>query len=247
MALGARSKGNTTDDKPITSYEDIMKVGALVIDGYKNIDQGKSDGFLTFLARFGRPYPNRLHCILNKFVECSENLRLNDLPFHLPPRILLLEMVVICKNIVENCIIHLKIYKSVYANMDEKIKLFTKCMQQIQKMVASPWKSADEAFASGCVYAACSKLINRLLEAMKSLRTRVPTDEAQKKQGQGEIPQPLTNTCGYDSLDPMLSFNGWGLWSQMGNDDVMESLHGDFDWSSIFNLYIETAPTMTYM
>lgn len=112
MTLGTRSEGITTDDKPINSYEDIMKIGALVIDGYKNIDQGKSDGFLTFLARFGRPYPNRLHCILVKFVECSENLRLDDLRFHPPPRILLLEMVVLCKNIVENCMIHLKIYKS---------------------------------------------------------------------------------------------------------------------------------------
>jgi hypothetical protein len=117
-------------------------------------------------------------------------------------------------------------------------------------MVASPWRSADEAFASGCVYATCRKLINRLLEAMKSLKTRVSKDEAQKRQGQWEIPETLTNPCGFDSLDSMLSFDKWGLWSQMGgwggNDD-MGSLHGDFDWPSIFNTYTETEPATTFV
>lgn len=247
MALGARPKGNPTDDIPITSYEDIMKVGALVIDGYKNIDRGKSDGFLTFLKHFGRPYPHRLHHILQKFVECSENLSLNGLKFHPPPRILLLEMVVICKNIVENCIIHLKIYNSLYENMDQKIELFTKCIQQINQMVASPWNSVDEAFASGCVYAACGKLISRLLEAMKSLKTKVSMDEAQKRQGQVEISETSTKPCGYESLDSMLSFNGWGLWSQMENNDIMGGLQGDFDWSTVFNVYTDTGPTTTFM
>lgn len=53
MALGAKSQGSTTNDRPITSYEDIMKISALVIDEYKKIDQGKSQGFLGFMVPNG--------------------------------------------------------------------------------------------------------------------------------------------------------------------------------------------------
>jgi hypothetical protein len=237
MGLGARSKGNTTDDRPITSYEDIMKVSALSIDKHENVNQGKSHGLLSFLKCFGQPYSHQMHYILQKFVECSERLRLDDIGFHPPPRILLLEIVVVCKNIVESCIINLKTSGSLNASFNDKVELFTKCVQRISHMVASPWKSVDEAFASGCVYVACSKLIYRLFEAMESVKARVSMDEAQKGQGQEGMPEPLTNPYRVDNLDSMLSSGGWDLCPQIGSDDVMES---DFDWSLMINVYPET-------
>ncbi|PGH30849.1 hypothetical protein GX50_06392 [[Emmonsia] crescens] len=213
-------------DPEIYCHE-AFQVGAQVIDTYKNISSEKALNLSAFMSRFGGPYPNKLGAILDMFIECTEKLELNGVAFRPPPRQLVLEIVFLCKNIVENNVIQLKSFGRLHQNLDTQLGLFEKCARRIESMVASPWNSIDAAFAGGCVYAASSKTIHGLCEFMENLKIRV-AKEKDGKEKSGILETPTDS----NGLDFEFSSEGWELWPEVGGFDIFETLQGQFDWCS---------------
>jgi hypothetical protein len=210
----ARSEGiKTAKEAPEPSYGDIAKTGSRAIDILKD---GKSqnkhrDHFATFVGRFGRSYRERLYFILEKLVSCMDNLKLDGVQSQ-PPRPLVLEAVILCKNIIKDCLVDLQVHNHLNEDFNERLGWFARFVQRMKGMIAlSPEQSIDEAFAGGCVYAASNKVAYGLYEVMEDLKTKADRmveakAMSERQSGSDMAIEPLTNlnSMSLDNWDPTI-------------------------------------------
>ena len=241
MVLKARLEGGRADENPEFCCHEAVQLGTQVIDSVRSPPNERMLSISTFLDRFGTPYPSQLMAILERFIECSESLRIDGIAFRPPPRHLVLEIVFHCKNVVENNIIQLKGFGKLHPDFNKQLDLFAKCARQIEAMATSPWNSADAAFASGCVYAASSKLISELHDLMKTLKRRTSEEEDEKKQS--SVLDTPTDSGLFNGLEYEFSSEGWDLWPHLGQVNMFETLQDQSEWPSTFTLFPELAST----
>ncbi|OJD15762.1 hypothetical protein AJ78_04019 [Emergomyces pasteurianus Ep9510] len=211
---------------PEVCCDEAVQVGAQVIDTYKNIACEKALNLSAFMSRFGGPYPNKLGAILEMFIECAGKLELSGVAFRPPPRQLVLDIVFVCKNIVENNVIQLKSFGKLHENLDRQLMWFENCARCIESMVVSPGHSIDVAFAGGCLYAASSKIVHRLYEFMQNLKIRVSKEEnGKEKSVRFEAPPDSHGDFEFPS-------HAWGSWPEVGGFNIFDTLQGQFDWPS---------------
>ncbi|PGG97258.1 hypothetical protein GX51_07408 [Blastomyces parvus] len=221
-----QASGRVGTDPEIYCHE-AVQLGAQVIDTFKNISSEKALSLSAFMSRFGGPYPDKLGAILEMFIKCVEKLTLNGVRFHPPPRQLVLEIVFLCKNIVENNVIQLKGFGKLHEDFDIQLGLFEKCARHVESMVGSDWNSIDAAFAGGCVYAASGKTIHGLCEVMKNLKSRVS-----KETNGTEKPSMLDVPSDSSGLDFEFPSGGWDLWPEVGGFDIFGTLQSQLEWPS---------------
>lgn len=250
MASKARSEDiKTTNETPEPSYGDIAKTGSRVRDILKarNPHNEQHGPFTTFVGRFGRSYQKRLYLILEKLVSCMENLRLYGAKFQ-PPRPFILEAVMVCRHIIENCLVDLHVHNSLKRDFSEILQLFSRFVHAIKGMAASsPWQSIDEAFSGGCFYAASNMVTHSLYKFMESLKVKsdrmAETKTVSDRQPSGdmvtELPTDL-NFVGLENWDPSMHLEGWDPWSYFSGYNVFNDFQQEcFDWSSLYNLFPE--------
>ncbi|KAF2232991.1 hypothetical protein EV356DRAFT_516926 [Viridothelium virens] len=242
-AMVSRAKlaaGDASRD-PEIGFHEAVQLGTQVIESFKDIPCGRTLSFSTFLDRFGAPYPEQLQASLAKFIQCTETLTLDGVAFHPPSRYLVREIVFTCKNMVENNIIQLKGFGRLRPDFDQHLELFAKCAQKFEAMTASPWKSIDAAFASGCLYAAGSKVIHRLCDLMERLRKRISRGEdGQEQPGMQKVPTD-SNVSNESGLE--LPSEGLDLWPCLEGYGLFESLQNQSEWFSALSLFPELEPT----
>lgn len=246
MVQRARFEGGRIGGDPEVHWHEAILVGAQVIDSLKNTTSGKALSVSAFLNRFGSLYPRQLEAILERFIECTESLRLDGVAFYPPPRHLVLEIVSHCKNIVENNVIQLKGSSKLHPDFEKQLELFAECARRVETMVASPWNSIDAAFASGCVYAASSKLIHGLRDLMERLKTRKLQEKGEQEPS--SVAEAPTDSNGFNELGLEFSSEGWELWPHVGGFDLFETFQDRSDWSLALNLFpgFESTDTSRY-
>ncbi|KAL2382505.1 hypothetical protein RJZ90_003217 [Blastomyces dermatitidis] len=234
-----QESGRVGTDPEINCHE-AAQLGAQLIDTCKNISSEKVLTLSAFMGRFGGPYPEKLGAILEMFIECAEKLALNRIAFCPPPRQFVLEIVFLCKNIVENNVIQFKSFGRLHKDFERQLGLFEKCARRIESMVVSDWNSIDAAFAGGCVYAASSKIIHGLCEVMENLKIRVSKETSgTEKPSMLEVPTDLSG------LDVEVPSGGWDVWPEVGGFENFGTLQGQFDWSFIQSSLLEFESTNT--
>ena len=177
----------------------------------------------AFLERFGEAYPERLVRVLETFLECVE-WRMDGIPFKAPLQNVVYEIVLVCKNIVENNLVKVRIFGRLNQNFEKQLDLLPRCARCIGNMAASPWKSTKSAFATGCVYAASSKIIYGLHKILERLRREL------LKGAKCDETLNLFNFAP-DSTDVSLMgidldappFDAWNLWPYFGSFSPLDT------------------------
>ncbi|QKX61742.1 uncharacterized protein TRUGW13939_08898 [Talaromyces rugulosus] len=265
MVLQTRARGSPAKNGPEISCQEGVQIGTQAIDNLISIQRGQIADFSSFLGRFALKYPGEMKSVLDSFLDCGSRLKIDGVAFHPPPRRVVLEIVILCKNIVENMVVFLKSFSRLPPFLPERLEMLATCERQLDAMVAAPWTSTNSAFASGCIYAASSKLIHRLRDFMNNLQSRVSRREEQQRQQQEQqqqqqmqqhqllMPQqPLhedqasifdlhSNSDGHDSgLDA--SFEGWDSWPHFGGFDMFTTSDDNFDWSLAWDMFFDCDP-----
>jgi hypothetical protein len=267
MVLQARARGSSAKNGPEISCQEGVQIGTQAIDNLISIQKGQIADFAAFLGRFAVKFPSEMKGILDSFLSCGSRLKINGVAFHPPPRRIVLEIVIICMNIVENMVVFLKSFNRLPPFLNDRLEMLATCEQQSDAMVAAPWTSTNSAFASGCIYAASSKLIHWLRDSMGNIKGRVARRERQQRQQQEQhrklqeqqqqhmhqqqlliqedqvssIFDLHSNSDGHDSsLDA--SSEGWDSWPHFGGFDMFETTDDYFDWSLTWDMFLDCDP-----
>lgn len=234
------------EDAQLHSSE-ATTLGNQVIQNYESIDgwQAPSDPSATFTQRFGAAWPWKLRDVLQIFLGCTEKLKLDGVRFHPPSRHMAFEIVNLCKNIVENNVVTLKLRGAPRENLEELRDILRTCARQIGAMSVAPENSIDEAFAGGCVYAASCKLINGLCDVMECVTTRFMETKKQKDQsGMFEMPmfEMPVNFDFSNGMEQVVHSEEWNLLPFVGASDFPAGVNfqNEFDWTSALHLFEST-------
>ncbi|CRG89199.1 hypothetical protein PISL3812_06235 [Talaromyces islandicus] len=267
MVLQARARGSPAKNGPEISCQEGVQIGTQAIDNLISIQRGQIVDFASFLGRFAVKYPDEMKTVLDSFLNCGSRLKINGVVFHPPPRRIALEVVIICKNIVENMVVFVKSFNKLPPILSNRLEMLATCERQLDAMVAAPWTSTNSAFASGCIYAASSKLVHRLRDFMDNLKGRVARREEQQRlqqeqheqqqqqlmhQNQLLMPEQQedqtsnifdlhSDSNGHDSgLDA--SSEAWDSWPHFGGFDMFETSDDNFDWSLAWDMFLDYDP-----
>jgi hypothetical protein len=261
IVLQTRAGDSPAKNGPEISCQEGVQIGTQAIGNLISIQKGQIADFSTFLGRFALKYPGEMKSVLDSFLDCGSRLKIDGVAFRPPPRRVVLEIVILCKNIVENMVVFLKSFNRLPPILPERLEMLATCERQLDAMVAAPWTSTNSAFASGCIYAASSKLIHRLRDFMDNLKSRVSRREEQQRQQQEQQHQLLmqqqqlhedqasifdlnSNPDVHDSgLDA--SSEGWDSWPHFGGFDMFTTSDDHFDWSLAWDMFLDYDPTNT--
>lgn len=228
------------EEDPQLHSAEASTLGDQVIKTYKSIDspQAAYDPSANFTQRFGASWPWKLRAVLQMFLGCTENLKLDGVSFHPPSRHMAFDIVSLCKNVVENNVVTLKIRGAPRDNFEELRDILRKCAQQIGAMSVAPDNSIDAAFAGGCIYAASSKLINGLCDVMECVITQFLESKKQKGQsGMFEMPMNFDFSNG---MGQAFHSEEWNLLPFVGASDFPVNFQEEFDWTSALHLFEST-------
>lgn len=227
-----------TGGSPEISSNEASTIAAQTVSAFKNIPTESSplDPCIRLQERMGSAWSGRLKFMLQLFLDRSESLKLDGVAFHPPCRHLVLEIVRLCKNIVENNIVHIKITENVHANFEEQCAMVRRCAQLIGAMAVSPGNSMDSAFAGGSLYAASCKLINGLCDVMECIIRRF-LDAKKEREQTGMFDMPL-NFDFSGGVGPDFHPDEWNLLPFVGAGDT--NFGDGFDWTSALHLFEST-------
>ncbi|KAJ6105709.1 hypothetical protein N7512_009226 [Penicillium capsulatum] len=224
-------------EEPHLDYTDTTKLGDQVLNAYKPFDGRRAlpDASARFTQRFGATWPWKLRDVLQLFLRCTQSLKLDGVAFHPPCRSIIIDILPMCKNIVENNSMVLKMVGVPRVNFDELRDLLRNCALQVGAMSVPPGISSDTAFVGGCVYAASSKLLNGMCDVMERVTNQFMEEQKQKDQS-GMLQMPVnfdfTNGVG----EPLHS-DEWSLLPFVGASDFSMDFHNDFDWTSALHVF----------
>ncbi|KAJ5617900.1 hypothetical protein N7537_003014 [Penicillium hordei] len=233
--LKARSvEGRIRWEDEIESHEAIQ-ISDQVRASREDVLAGAAQPFAMVLSQLGVKYPEKLRCLLEMFLECT-NLKLGDVKLRPPLQHVALEILTHCKNLTENNIVHLKCFGRLNPNFENQLELFETCRQRFDSIVAVPWISTEVAYANGCVYSACSKMIGCFCELMKNLKDRILKESEKQKFQDGEERQGLDMSNMFTDLSEELfidlntSNEAWNIWPYVGGFGPLSNPQELCDW-----------------
>ncbi|KAE8416012.1 hypothetical protein BDV36DRAFT_297526 [Aspergillus pseudocaelatus] len=223
-------EGKNDGDPDINSRESLQIVDQVA--GSVNSPPDAPGQYLSaFLRRFGQAYPQQLVRVLETFLECAE-LKIDGIAFNAPLQHVVYPIVFVCKNLVENNFVQVRVFGHLARNFEKQLELFPKCARCIAKMAASPWNSTKSAFATGCVYAASSKIIYGLHSTLERLRTELSQgtkcDEALNLFNIS-LDSIDVSSIGVDFDTPF--WDSWNLWPHVGSFGPFDPSLNLFDWA----------------
>ena len=179
---------------------EAIQMSNAVIDCLKD----PREDFRTFLQRLGRAKALRIERILAQFIDIANTLTLENVRFLPPPRRLVFELVLHCKNLVEDNAAQLRGWRQLHRNVDGHLSLFHGCAHQLEAMAAAIY--GDTAFANGCLYAASARLIRNLHDVVAHWNETCVAGQGEYINGDGTR---LRLAAGRDDSDGMFINNTW--------------------------------------
>ncbi|KAJ5573718.1 uncharacterized protein N7459_008145 [Penicillium hispanicum] len=167
--LGIKERNGEQDVNSDISRDETICITSEIANTLHLPEDQVNMHFKELLSRFGNPYPEQLKALLEMFLECTK-MKLNGISFRPPPRSLGLECATVCKHLLENNIVRIRSFGQLRAEFPQHLDLFKQCAQQLATMASSPRTTTEGAFASGCLYALCSKVIFGFLGLMEKLK-----------------------------------------------------------------------------
>ncbi|OQD78643.1 hypothetical protein PENDEC_c001G01016 [Penicillium decumbens] len=207
-------------------------MGAKLWDTINNVSDDLGVQIVTFLSRFGHPFPDRLLAVLEMFIGCTE-LKLDGVPFQAPFRDIVLDILAFSRSIVENNSINVKnLNGKLKENADQQVLVIAECAKRLGSMVASPGKSIESAFAGGCVFAASNKVMMAFIDIMRDLK---------KESDLGKAGQVTLAVSDISAEGPSMSTfdNSTDLFNLWPTESTTSSFNAEnfvFDWSTIMGL-----------
>ncbi|KAJ5329235.1 hypothetical protein N7452_009625 [Penicillium brevicompactum] len=221
-------EGENIEDPEVHPKESLYIVDQ-VAESVNSPPNAPGQAFSVFLQRFGTSYPDQLVRVLEAFLECAES-KLGGITFKAPVQQVLYEIIFVCKNIVENNLVQVRVFGRLARNFETQMDVFPRCASYIGQMAASPWTSTNSAFATGCVYAAGSKIIYAFHNILERLREEV----AKGAQCDGNLElfhtPPDLSDCSSMGMDfDNCSWDAWNLWPHVGSLSPFETSLEHFD------------------
>ncbi|KAF5864047.1 hypothetical protein ETB97_008784 [Aspergillus alliaceus] len=231
LVLKSRTPDCSLQGDPEIYPHETVQMGAHVSNALNNISDKTSELLFAFLSRFGKIFPDRLLAVLEMFIKCTD-LKLGGVPFQAPFRDMVLDIIIFSRAIVENNSIHVKnLDGKMRENSDYQMEVMGKCAKRLEKMVASPGKSIEAAFAGGCVYAASTKVMMAFLDIIRNLKKKSKCNA-----GQILSIMSVTSTEGLAMGMPENSSpESRDLWPNGAVLNPSDAEGFIFDWSSIMN------------
>ncbi|PYH65912.1 Zn(II)2Cys6 transcription factor domain-containing protein [Aspergillus vadensis CBS 113365] len=230
-------KARMEKDRPRKSTEihpdEASQMGNTVINSMMTIPDSESEShFLKFLRHFGGRYPDKLLGILAKFVECA-SMKLGGNGYIAPVRSIVIEVLNLCKNIVENNLIRFKASGKLHPNVDKQLDLFKQCADALVAMVSQSRNSPEAAYQSGCMYIASSKMLNGLLDLLHRLKLQASIvrewDETMRVVNfRAYTTEPSTMPDVHFS-----SFESWNMWPYPDTMGRAPQSSDILDWSQL--------------
>lgn len=241
-------EGGVRWDRDIQSHE-ALQISDQVTGSRQDMLAGAAEPFAMALNQLGTKYPAKLRSLLDMFIDCM-NLKLSGTNLRPPLQHLALEIITHCKNVVENNLVHLKCFGRLNPNFSDQLSLFQSCSERFDAIVAAPWCSIDKAFANGCVYAACSKMIKGFSGLMQTLKEKLSNEnERQARHGEGESQagvdlSDIYQEMGDDALNGSnMSTEAWNMWPYVGGFDPLPNPQELYDWIESFDTDAELGNT----
>ncbi|GLB08454.1 hypothetical protein AtubIFM57258_004343 [Aspergillus tubingensis] len=241
-------KARMEKDRPRKSTEihpgEASQMGNTVIHSMMTTPDSESDShFYKFLRHFGGRYPDKLQWILAKFMECA-SIKLGGNGYIAPVRPIVIEIVNLCKNIVENNLIRFKASGKLHPNIDKQLDLFKQCADALVAMVSESGNKPEAAFRSGCMYIASSKMLNGLLDLLHRLKLQASiVREWDETMRVVDIP---VNTTEPSVMPNVLfgSFEAWNMWPYPDTMGRAPQPSDIFDWSQLSTTIWQPDPLM---
>ncbi|GAD97582.1 hypothetical protein AOR_1_548174 [Paecilomyces variotii No. 5] len=182
LVLRSRTSNSSFSGGSEINPQEANQMGAKLSHAMNDISDDLGVEIVTFLSRFGHPFPDRLLAILEMFIGCTD-LKLGGVPFQAPFRDVVLDILVFSRSIVENNSINVKSLRGeMKENADQQVLVIAECAKRLGNMVVSPGKSIEAAFAGGCVFAASTKVMTAFIDIMKDLKKQTGPGKA------GQVP-----------------------------------------------------------
>ncbi|PWY68804.1 hypothetical protein BO83DRAFT_380020 [Aspergillus eucalypticola CBS 122712] len=239
-------KARMEKDRPRKSTEihpdEASQMGNTVINSMMTTPASESEShFFKFLRHFGGRYPDKLQGILAKFMECA-SMKLNGNDCIAPIRPIVIDILNLCKNIVENNLIRFKASGKLHPNVDKQLDLFKQCADALVAMVSQSNNSLEAAFRSGCMYIASSKMLKGLMDLLHILKVQASTvtewDETMRAvniSGHTTEPSAMPNV-------QFSSFEAWNMWPYSDTMDPVLQPSEIFDWSQLSTTIWQPGP-----
>ncbi|KAI2686629.1 transcriptional regulator family: Fungal Specific TF [Penicillium roqueforti] len=232
MILRSRASNSSFSSDSDINIQEASQMGAKLSDALSNTSDDLGVQIVTFISRFGRPFPDRLLAVLEMFIKCTD-LKLDGIQFQAPFRDIVLDILAFSRSIVENNSINVKnLTGKMRENADHQVLVLAECAKRLGNMVASPGKSIEAAFAGGCVFAASTKVMMAFIDIMRDLKKESDLGKAG--------PVPLTVSDGSAEGPSMSTFednslDSGNLWSTEPIPNSFSAEDFVFDWSTIMD------------
>ena len=206
--------------------------------------EGKSDVRL-FLEQYGDAHMDGLERRLTDFINAATEVQLQGITFVGPARHTTSNVLMACKEIVENNAVRIKLDGELHHRVDMQLILFQEAARRLEGMEASG--GTAEAVARGSIFTAAAKLIrnlHRIVSQWKRNYISKQQDPAQNRGQPGSQDTPLP--AAYDAtllpfsgpFDPndgqfMDEFLDWNNWPQLDAADLSSLISLDFDTSDL--------------
>ena len=191
----------------------------------------------AFLNLFGDQHMDGLERRLTEFINIASDIRVRGVPYVGPPRHTAADILMTCKEIVENNAVRIKKDNALHSRTDMQLILLQEAARRLEKMEADGG-SAD-AVARGSVFTASAKLVRNLHRIMwqwkRDYTIKPPNQKATIKEST-YMPVPHNLVPDMASLDdPFASgfFTNWDNWPQLGPTELSNLFTYDFDVGNI--------------
>jgi hypothetical protein len=230
VVLRSRTSSGSFSEASEIKPKEANQLGAKLSDAMSNISDDVGLQIVTFLSRFGHPFPDRLLAVLGMFIECTD-IKLDGVPFRAPFRDVVLDVLVFSRSIVENNSINVKsLYGKLKENAGQQASVIEECAKRLGNMVAScgpGGSSIEAAFAGGCVFAASTKVLRAFLDIMGDLK---------KESDLGKAGQGLLASAERPSMSSTFAENppdSANLWSTELMPNSVSAENFALDWSAV--------------
>ena len=199
-----------------------------------------------FLEQYGDMHIEALERRLTDFINASTDVSLNGIPFVGPARHTSANILLACKEILENNAVRIKFDGTLYERVDMQLILFENAARHLEGMEADG--GSPEAVARGSVFTACAKLIRSLYRIMwqwkrsyalgpTKLKGQQPASRTTSSvytgaDGQAQNPFPLFN-MGLDDFSTEGLFSDWDNWPQFVGADMSSMFTFDSDTNNV--------------
>jgi hypothetical protein len=202
------------------SPKEALQISDLAVEKLKDLQLGKNHDTAPFLMRYLVARPHSFERLMYDFIQIAGNLKLVDVP-HLPPvRQYALQLLFDCKVMVEENAIRLKGLNMLHPSIDSQLKFFTDCADKLDAMATTPCRSAETAFADGCLNAASAKFVRCLRAILAEWKATLAENTVHYMPKLDEHVEPLATFDVYDDSAFDVLFNQWSSWPQAGMLDL---------------------------